>query len=274
MNEFIHSLTLQLNARLQEVSKQELGAIQKARVSAKSVSQILIQLRAFILQHSFRDELEEIDFFKTTKPIILSKYIYHSKIYTIESRRPTGDRVTHQGYLRKEIEKIVQFQTTYPEFYQYYRTGETYSDHIYFLRKSELPGIYDDDLSSCMDPLFSTGYDHLVAKMIANEQLSNWLHDRIDALDVPVQPTHPGTFRWTGSKSALVELIYALDAVKVVNNGNCNIRSLVALFEYDFQIELPDVHRSFSDIKNRKTSTKFIDSLKVAMSQKIEDDLL
>ena len=147
MNNFIYDLHQRLNAELQKISRQEIGAIQKARSSAMCISQHIIQLRAFILQYAFREELEEIDFFKTTKPDFLSKYIYHTKIYHIESRRPTGDRSIHHAYLRKEMERIAQFQTLHPEFYQYqtfnelkYRTNPTrYVDQLKasFLKKIE-----------------------------------------------------------------------------------------------------------------------------------------
>ena len=275
MNDFILSLNHQLNTRLQEVSKQEHGTIQKARVSAKIVSETLIQLRAYILQHSFRDELEEIDFFKTTKPGILSKYIYHTKVFHIESRRPTGDRSIHQNYLKKEMERIAQFHTSHPEFYQYYRTGDLYSDHIYFLRKNELPNICDDDMTSCMDPHFSTGYDYLVAKILAYEQLMEWLHDLLNALDILIQPANKpaiGAFQWTDSKSAITELIYSLHSAKSINNGKCDIGQLAEYIGQMFNFQPPDIYRTYIDIKARTKPTKYIDMLRTSLIRRIEDD--
>ena len=275
MHSFTHELNQRLNAQLHDLSKQELGSIQKAKASAKCVSQGLIQLRAFILQNPFRDELDEIDFFKTTKPGILSKYIYHRKVYHIESRRPTGGRPIHQTYLKAEIENLSRFQTLHPEFHQYYRTGEAYLDNVYFLRHGEIPAICDDDMASDMDPQFSTGYDYMVAKIIAHEQLSDYLYRQLDALDIltqSVQPVVSDAFKWTESKAALVELIYALYAMKAIGSGNCDISQLAGFFEQTFKISLSDTYRTYLDIKARSKPTKFIDALKTALQRKIEDE--
>ena len=275
MNAFINDLNRHLDARLLEISRQETGTISKARASSKCVKQTLIQLRDFVLHYSFRDELEEIDFFKTIKPNILSKYIYHRKIYQIESMRPVGGREIHQTYLRNELENLSLFHSQHLEFYQYYRTGEAYKDSIYFLRSNENLSIYDDDIACSMDCQFSTGYDYLVAKIVAFDQLSAWLYNRIDALDTPIQPAivdNPDTLLWACSQTDLVELIYAFDSLKVIIGSTYEIKHLVTFFEKSFNIKLTDVYHTYTEIKNRSKRTKFIDSLKTALLQRFEND--
>jgi len=50
----------------------------------------LSKLRAFILNYTFKNEEEEILFFKDIKPKIFSKLIYHVKINNIEGKKPLG----------------------------------------------------------------------------------------------------------------------------------------------------------------------------------------
>jgi len=275
MNAFINDLNQRLNAKLLEISKQEKSAIQKAHTSVQCVSQTLIQLRAFVLQYTFRDELEEIDFFKTIKPGIFSKYIYYTKIYHIESRRPTGGRHIHKAYLKAELENLELFRKRHPEFHQYYRTEATYSDNTYFLRSKEIPSICDDDITSGMDPQFSTGYDYLISKIIAYDHLSAWLHSKLDALGILLQPTQseiPYSLKWTDSKASLVELIYAICATGTINNGNCEIKQLASTFEHIFQVRIPNIYQIHGELKYRENPTRYIDQLKDSFLKVLEEE--
>lgn len=81
------------------------------------------------------------------------------------------------------------------------------------------------------------------------------------------------TIQWTDSKTALVELIYAIYACGSINNGHCEIRELTAFFEHVFNIRLADIYRTYLEIKVRSTPTKYIDNLKTALLRKMEEDL-
>jgi len=75
---------------------------------------------------------------------------------------------------------------------------------------------------------------------------------------------------WTGSKIALVELIYALQASGCINHGHAGIKDLKEIFEKVFEIELGDCYRLFLEIKIRNHTTKFIDQLCESLNNKIE----
>ena len=53
------------------------------------------ELREYIHKYNFRDNEEEIDFFKNSKPFIFSKLIYYNDIYTLELRKPDGNKVVY-----------------------------------------------------------------------------------------------------------------------------------------------------------------------------------
>ena len=69
--------------------------------------------------------------------------------------------------------------------------------------------------------------------------------------------------RWSDSKVALVELIYALNAAGSINNGKSELKQIVQLFEKMFAIELGNYARVFAEIRTRKSGTSnFINHLK------------
>ena len=80
MNQFIYTLQKQLNSNLQSID-------QKSIVCIKNT---LSKLKTFILNYTFKNEDEEILFFKVIKRGIVSQLIYHVKINSIENKRPIG----------------------------------------------------------------------------------------------------------------------------------------------------------------------------------------
>ena len=77
---------------------------------------------------------------------------------------------------------------------------------------------------------------------------------------------------WTDSKAALTELIYAIHSSGSINKGVFEIRELAGLFERIFHIELGDLYRTYIEIRYRKKErTKFIDSLKESLIQRMDE---
>ena len=104
---------------------------------------------------------------------------------------------------------------------------------------------------------------------MAFEKLIEWLDAELNRVSVskdseksPI-PQSVGNFRWTESKVALVELIYALHSSKAINDGKSELNSLIALFEKIFNIDLGDYSRTFIDVRSRKKErARFLDFLK------------
>jgi len=281
MKQFVIKLNKNLHTQLQAIDLEESDNVRKAQKSVTCIKNALTQLKAFCVQYTFTDEAEEIHFFKKTKPELFSKLIYYVKIFNIESRRPTGSREIQETYLKHELEKLTFFFSNHLEFYQYYRMDSTYLDDRYFMRGKENLHLYHDSLMFYVDPDFSTSHDYMVAKIIANDRLEVFLKTELDALSIKANNPKLGQIghmcsnqiQWTESKTALVELIYAIHACGSINNGHCEIRELTAFFEQIFNIRLTDIYRTYLEIKVRSTPTKYIDSLKAALLRKMEEDL-
>mgnify|MGYP000703370779 CR=1 FL=1 len=82
---------------------------------------------------------------------------------------------------------------------------------------------------------------------------------------------------WTGSKVALIELIYALHTEGVFNNGAADLKDIAEYFEHTFEIDLGQYRRVFLEIRARKNDrTKFLTTLNDSLQKRMEnsDDII
>lgn len=77
---------------------------------------------------------------------------------------------------------------------------------------------------------------------------------------------------WTGSKTNLIELIYALDSSGAINSGTADIKEMAAVCEQIFNIDLGNYYHTFVEIRARKyNKTKFIDKLKESLIKRFKE---
>lgn len=279
MNHFITKLNRKLNQELERIDLEEQNRLTKAQKSIYCLKNALIQLKAFVLDYTFKNHEEEIEFFKKVKPEIFSKLIYFTRLYSIESRRPFVSSETETEFLRDELDRINSFFKDHLQFYQYYRMNSTFLDDKCFLRGREDLHLFEDSMLCFVDPDFSTSHDYMVAKIMANDMLVVFLNTELEKIKFKTANPNWGqlgdaelNLQWTDSKASLVELIYALCEVGVINKGRCEIRQLSACFGQVFDINLTDIYRTFLELKLRSNPTRFIDSLKIALLRKIEEE--
>ena len=282
MQPFIAKLNKELNVRLQKIDLEETNLIIKAQKSIVYLNNTISKLRTFLLNYTFKDEEEEIQFFKVIKPGIVSQLIYFVKINNIERKRPMGSIEKKQNHFRYELEKLTLFFNSHLEFYGYYRMNSTFLDDILFVRGREDLHFHIDNPLIYIDPDFSTSLDYTVAEIMANDRLEVFLKTELDALTI--KDSNPNwaqleiqgntTLEWTDDKSSLVELIYGLNATGSINKGKCEIRELTALFEQVFNVRLTDVYRTYIDIRDREIPTKYLDKMRAALRQRMGKDTL
>lgn len=274
---FALKLQEELETELTRIENEENPTLKKAELSIYKIQEYLKILEKKISRYRFKNRQEEIIFFKETKPGIFCKLIFFVKIYNIESKRPNGSDRVQKRYLIRELDRLKTFFDNNLEFYQYYRTGATYLDDKYFVR-----GKYDIRLSLdtfyfATNPKFSTSHDFKVAKILANELLRIYLNTELNSLErnsnQHSHKTPPKTkLTWSDSKTALIELIYALHSNGCFNNSQSDIKELSSYFESIFSIELGDYYRTFLEIRIRKGNrTKFLDSLKENLLKRMDE---
>lgn len=84
-------------------------------------------------------------------------------------------------------------------------------------------------------------------------------------------PDNP--FRWTGTKTAAIELGYAIYAAGVLNNGNADIKEIMTYIEASFKIDLGDYYRTYPTIRERKRDrTAFLNSLIEKLLRKMNEN--
>tara|TARA_R110002050_G_scaffold253424_1_gene391605 strand:- start:22528 stop:23370 length:843 start_codon:yes stop_codon:yes gene_type:complete len=272
INKLLIDLQEQLNFINIEIDDPIVACEQAIEITLRSLE----KLKKFVLKRKFKSTNEEIIFFKEIKPQFSSKFIYYNKIYKMETKRPYGGQRVVKKFYRNELRKLKLFFDSELEFYRYFRTGSNYLDHKYFVRgkldvKLSLNSFYFES-----DKNFATTHSYKVAKIMAHDLLQVYLEDKLLILENK-QPNQKSQVdpkikqNWTGSKVALIELLYALHSEGVFNNGASDLKDIAAYFENTFNINLGQYHRAFLEIRMRKGDrTKFMTSLKENLRKRMD----
>lgn len=276
MKLFSEHLLSELDKQLQSIHSKTDNPINYAEQSIKTLIPTFEKLKTEFLKHSFENKSEEISFFRDTKPQFAANLIYYNEIYNIETNKPFGSKKTIRKFYNLELLKLQTFYVENKEFYKYYRTGDKSLDNKYFIRgKHDLKHTLDSFYFQA-DSRFSTSHDYKVAKIIANENIKTYIETEISKLKQKVENnsfiTNTKTQKWTGSKVALIELIYALHTEGVFNNGTSELKEVTTFFEKTFNIDLGQFNRAFLEIRTRKSErTKFLNTLKEKLILRMDD---
>ena len=180
-------------------------------------------------------------------------------------------------YLQQQIDKLQTFFNENLEFYNYYRRGAMSMDEQYFVRGNRDLRMPLESFHFLIDDQFSTCQDGTVATIMAYDMLIVYLRKEVDDLNNNMEPTKntpmekPSKLFWTGSKTDLIELLYALHTRKSINGGTVDIKEMASHFEYFYNVDLGNYYHTFIDIRSRKTSrTRFLDRLIEMLNQRME----
>jgi len=269
----------QMDIALEELELISNDILHKAEQGIKISKQTLEKLRDLVINQSFKKKLIEICFFKYVKPQVYSKLIYNVKLFNIESKRPRSSNKSQTKYLNSHIDKLQNYFNDNLEFYHYYRRGATSLDEQYFIRGKADIRLYPDAFHFFADEQFSTSHDSTVATILAYDMLIIHLKKEIDKLENnngmdtnPSKEVLASKLFWTGSKTDLIELIYALHGSGAINSGTAGIKELASTCEQMFNIELGNYYHTFIEIRSRKVnSTKFIDKLNESLLRRIDE---
>jgi len=268
-------LLQKLFSDLKDIKSQNIEIISQSNLSIVACRQVLSQMSQVISTTCFIQEKDEITFFKKIKAQPLSQLIYFSEIRSIEIQYPKASLTDQKQYLEYKIRKANKFFNYNIEFIQYVSDKKVHYDALYFTRKNYNTLNITDTKNYYRAPEFSTSHDILLAKVKAFNLLISYLQNRLHNLlnpNAPIQDIHKKSrLKWTSSKVALTELIYALHSSGAINSGAVDLRELATVAERIFNVELGDYYRTYLEIKMRKSGrTKFIDRLKDSLEERIE----
>lgn len=277
--EFYDALYLGLSNAIVLVLANESDPVKILPAAMQEIRKTLDVLRVKVLSVPFPSMEIEILFFKKVKPKFYALKIYHFELYGLVMGIPVGTKEVVLAYYAQELVFIARFFSIHSGAYDYFRTGRTELDHVYFVRGAEAAVVVSVPEMSEIDPLYVTSMDYLFAKFIAYEALQGEIVKRIGVLDGSlVAADVPGPdlgLKWTGKIVNLGELIYGLYYTGQLNHGNAQLSEIVALFERMFMVKIRDVHHTFGEIRERKVSSpsKFIDSMAAAIRDRVDEDL-
>lgn len=277
MNSKINLLLNDLNEQLNFIDIEIDDTIARCESAINVIIKSIEKLKIIFTKEKTISHEQGIDFFKNTKPRFTSKLIYYNVIFKIETKRPHGGERILKKYFNNELTKLKRYFDNNLDFYKYYRTGSNYLDHKYFTRgrfdiKLTLDSFYFE-----VDHTFSTSHDFKVAKIMAHDLIQVYLEDKLLMLEnkEPREKSHVNPKvkqTWTGSKVALIELLYALHTEGVFNNGASDLKDIAKYLEHVFEIDLGDYYRTFLELRMRKTSrTKFLSSLTDSLIKKMDE---
>ena len=277
----LQNLILEIHNKEDKILSQSKRLIDEAYEMTLYLQNLLFSVKTFITEEGFKNDAEEIHFFRTIKPQILGKLIYYNKIYRIETSCPVSNGKMYYSYFSTHLANLKRDYSEHvcnSDFYRYYRSGRTDRDHTYFKRGNIN---YHDGLNSIVfeiDSSFSTFYDYKVSRIISNELLYTYLLTKINPDETPdaILQNSESTkdVFWTDSKNALIELVYALYASGAISHGKIGIRKISLIFQILFRVPLGDLHHAFHRMKTRTGSrTAFLDQLKSSLEEYMDKDL-
>lgn len=274
MKKFSDSLSSELEAQLESIHCRYHDPVVYSEHAINVLVRTLEKLKSFFLKYDFQNKAEEITFFRDIKPRFASQLIYYNELYNMATNKPFGSKKTVRKYYANELKKLKSFFDENTAFYKYYRTGSRSLDNKYFIRGRHDIRLTLDSFYLQADNRFSTSHDYKLARIMANDKIRDYIESEIALLGgkAPSQAITEKKMKWTGSKVALIELIYALHAESVFNGGAVDLKETVGHFENMFDIELGQFNRTFLEIRGRKSDrTKFLSTLTNTLINRMDD---
>ena len=249
-------------------------SVESYEKSLMEIDAAIRDVKVFVAETVFSSAAEEVHFFKNLKPLFISQFIYCSKVLEIEVAKPNAGQHMLKDYYETELQQLKNFVDEYRDFYEYYRRNATYLDQKYFVRKqfdfkmSVNPHLYS------FDENFTTSHDHLIAQIIANDRLEKYLLQCVYRIEGYFYEkfSDKSPLTWSGSKSGLIELLYALHVMRCFNGGNADFSETVKFAAKSFNTDVGNIYKTLHEIKNRKTGrTKFLSTLAESLEQHFEN---
>ncbi|QNL49705.1 RteC domain-containing protein [Olivibacter sp. SDN3] len=272
--EFADDLYRELFEELELIEQEPITSKLEISKKLKVARSYLIKLKDKAIAQSFKDEQEEITFFKTKKPLFVSHMLYLLVRQRMELTKPETTAEQIKKYYRYGLKGIEKFYTDNRELYTYYRSGADHLDRLLFMRYVNEPPSWLCPARVDHDERFSTPADYLIAKIISNEHLIRYLQMLVSEKDGNMETETAADITWTGESINLLETAYGWYCTGQINNGQAGIGKIVRKLETVFNVKIGRPYRRFAEIKQRKrlSRTKFMDEMSKAIVKKLDDE--
>lgn len=272
MKEAEHILQ-QFTQQTNRLQKDEITPILHALTGIQICKNTLGQLKKWKENKGIITIKEEIYFFKDLKSVPMSYLIFYTEMRHCELRKPKAGKQFQISFLQKKLKKINKFFFQHAEFSTYMESGQSHLNQQYFTKSKHTFYLTSPLIPYPQFSEFETSHDLLWAKIKAMHLCIDQIKKSLETLQNPNQPTPTNekyNLKWTASKAAMTELVYALYSAQAVNSGKADLKEIARAFQHIFQIDLSDLYHTYSEIRARKIQlTKFMDHLKIALEQRM-----
>lgn len=264
LKQFAEELKVRMEAEIDTISADQPDPLRRTSLIIECVGRYVGELKRYVVKYKFRSIKEETAFFKEIKPDFVSRLFYFRKLFKVQLFETANPKESKLRFYQKQLQKIQRCLAHHQEFYQYVLSGADENDELYFSRT----GVSAKTVA--FDERFSTKYDHILSRIRCADMLRSYILIGIQRIENPEPEPATSALSWTGAKTDLVELIYALQASEVFNRGNAGVKQIASQFEIMFNVSLGNYYRVFQEIRLRKKSqTTFTESLREKLLQRL-----
>lgn len=261
---------------------EELNNLKQTQVNHKQCYSTIIRhctttlqaLRKYIIAHQFESVNDEVYFFKEVKCLVMSELIYYEEILEIELKLSITNSKVKKANLVKHQRKLTRFFAKNESLVNYLGLGYTHLDQFFYTRQKVAEQSFLGHRSYNTDPSFYTPHDFIISKITAYKRVEKYIQKHLEALKNPdlllELYNQDMKLNWTGSKTALTELIYGLYYSNVINGGKTELKQLATVLSKVFNVDLGDIYKIYSEIKLRqKSKTKFLEEMVYSLQDEI-----
>ncbi|MDV7188474.1 RteC domain-containing protein [Lutibacter sp. TH_r2] len=275
----INEIFVKYKGEIAIVEKSDLQDIKILRKGINLSRKCLNEFSKLVRNHKFESKKNEIKFFKELKPEVEGRLHFFKKAHKFMLAFPNTSNSLKRKSITAEMQKLNFRECKHQDFLSYYRSNQKKLDHIYFIRGVSQLELFLDFSNQFIDPEFNTSHDFLVTKIIAQDlqiefykkQLQELKKKKFNNKQVKEKSNVLNDLQWTGTKTELTELLYALNATGVLKNGEAEMKKLVEICKELFNLDLGNIYKTYGEIKAReKEPTKFLDLMKIRLLQKMQ----
>ncbi|UMB55332.1 RteC domain-containing protein [Lutibacter sp. A64] len=274
----------QFDASINEIDKSNLNLLNSLNLKIKINQNCLVVLRKEVKQKGFSSQKSEITFFKNQKPYIKGRLKFYLALNDYYLGKPAGEKSKIRKYINLKLSEISNENCKYNGFRNYIKLEKSYKDNLYFLRiPNQLELLIEDtplnNPNIFEDPDFCTSRDHLVAMIVKNDLLCQFFTNELEINKKKnskplIQEVQSIKIPWTGTKTELVELLFASNAEGSIGNGNLSLKEIKEICINNFGVDPGNIYQIVDQITTRKGNPiKFIDRLKTSLSNEINNFL-
>jgi hypothetical protein len=263
---FSDELLKRMKWQVDQISLEQQDVLLRTSQIISAIEICIAELKQYVLKYKFQNSKEEIEFFKNIKPIFVSQLWFHKRLFKIKLFEAFNDADARINFYRKQLQVLQSFMTKHEGFYHYALSNSVHLDEKYFARDSITK------VSIMRDDRFSTRYDNTLSKILSYELVKDYILDAFQKIKSPSILRGSGSLSWTGSKTDLIELVYALQASGVFNKSQADVKQIASYFEGVFNVTLGNYYRTFQEIKIRKTGqVNFLNQLRDLLVERIRE---